>query len=163
SVERRGGKKGRTTGGPEHSKKKKKACSHLGHLTAREIGAAGKLGTLTAEWATPCDARLDARRRLSAAAQRSSQAHAAAATVPSTGYGVCWCMGGCGTRALCASSLPSRCWGRLMRSPWTITHSGRRIYVRCANHRSPQSFFFSSRRRHTRLVSDWSSDVCSSD
>src|SRR5262249_56545523 len=27
-------------------------------------------------------------------------------------------------------------------------------------HRS--SFFFSRRRRHTRLVSDWSSDVCSS-
>src|SRR5437016_14572478 len=26
-----------------------------------------------------------------------------------------------------------------------------------------QIFFFSSRRRHTRLVSDWSSDVCSSD
>src|SRR5262249_56572136 len=26
-----------------------------------------------------------------------------------------------------------------------------------------QFFFFSSRRRHTRLVSDWSSDVCSSD
>src|SRR5258706_514346 len=26
-----------------------------------------------------------------------------------------------------------------------------------------QPFFFSSRRRHTRLVSDWSSDVCSSD
>src|SRR5262249_56575632 len=25
------------------------------------------------------------------------------------------------------------------------------------------SFFCSSRRRHTRLVSDWSSDVCSSD
>src|SRR5438046_10256658 len=25
------------------------------------------------------------------------------------------------------------------------------------------SFFFSSRRRHTMLVSDWSSDVCSSD
>src|SRR5438046_9950455 len=24
-------------------------------------------------------------------------------------------------------------------------------------------FFFSSRRRHTRLVSDWSSDACSSD
>src|SRR5258706_5496681 len=24
-------------------------------------------------------------------------------------------------------------------------------------------FFFSSRRRHTRLISDWSSDVCSSD
>src|SRR5258706_7192455 len=27
----------------------------------------------------------------------------------------------------------------------------------------PCVFFFSSRRRHTRLVSDWSSDVCSSD
>src|SRR5258707_8288309 len=26
----------------------------------------------------------------------------------------------------------------------------------------PEKFFFSSRRRHTRLVSDWSSDVCSS-
>src|SRR5258705_13643206 len=29
------------------------------------------------------------------------------------------------------------------------------VYVCC--------FFFSSRRRHTRLVSDWSSDMCSSD
>src|SRR5256885_2863560 len=30
--------------------------------------------------------------------------------------------------------------------------------------RLPQScFFFSSRRRHTRLQGDWSSDVCSSD
>src|SRR5258706_31765 len=27
----------------------------------------------------------------------------------------------------------------------------------------PSPFLFSSRRRHTRLVSDWSSDVCSSD
>src|SRR5947199_4554266 len=26
-----------------------------------------------------------------------------------------------------------------------------------------QDFFFSSRRRHTRCLSDWSSDVCSSD
>src|SRR5438477_5039265 len=26
-----------------------------------------------------------------------------------------------------------------------------------------RSFFFSSRRRHTRLTCDWSSDVCSSD
>src|SRR5437763_10300826 len=25
------------------------------------------------------------------------------------------------------------------------------------------SFFFSSRRRHTRYIGDWSSDVCSSD
>src|SRR5256885_10745454 len=28
---------------------------------------------------------------------------------------------------------------------------------------SLRSFFFSSRRRHTRLQGDWSSDVCSSD
>src|SRR5256885_9593715 len=28
---------------------------------------------------------------------------------------------------------------------------------------SPAFFFFSSRRRHTRLQGDWSSDVCSSD
>src|SRR5438046_8732135 len=28
---------------------------------------------------------------------------------------------------------------------------------------APEAFCFSSRRRHTRLVSDWSSDVCSSD
>src|SRR5437763_14044111 len=27
----------------------------------------------------------------------------------------------------------------------------------------PTSFFFSSRRRHTRYIGDWSSDVCSSD
>src|SRR5437899_2794350 len=29
--------------------------------------------------------------------------------------------------------------------------------------RIPSVFFFSSRRRHTRCLSDWSSDVCSSD
>src|SRR2546426_3169880 len=28
---------------------------------------------------------------------------------------------------------------------------------------APSIFFFSSRRRHTRLQGDWSSDVCSSD
>src|SRR6266446_8822086 len=28
---------------------------------------------------------------------------------------------------------------------------------------NPELFFFSSRRRHTRLQGDWSSDVCSSD
>src|SRR5260221_13713019 len=30
-------------------------------------------------------------------------------------------------------------------------------------HRSALCFFFSSRRRHTRSLCDWSSDVCSSD
>src|ERR1019366_2490018 len=43
-----------------------------------------------------------------------------------------------------------------------------RELVWCPRMRRPLSplvflFFFSSRRRHTRLVSDWSSDVCSSD
>src|SRR5436189_454602 len=31
------------------------------------------------------------------------------------------------------------------------------------NRAEPISFFFSSRRRHTRYIGDWSSDVCSSD
>src|SRR5262249_58084676 len=35
-----------------------------------------------------------------------------------------------------------------------------RVSVRAS---ASRLFFFSSRRRHTRLVSDWSSDVCSSD
>src|SRR2546422_7193750 len=39
-----------------------------------------------------------------------------------------------------------------MRSPWCACAAGRRA-----------SFFFSSRRRHTRCSRDWSSDVCSSD
>src|SRR5256885_4698254 len=34
---------------------------------------------------------------------------------------------------------------------------------RCAPVRATAFFFFSSRRRHTRLQGDWSSDVCSSD
>src|SRR5437016_10464036 len=37
------------------------------------------------------------------------------------------------------------------------------VGVRASLHLEGILFFFSSRRRHTRLVSDWSSDVCSSD
>src|SRR5215213_842423 len=37
------------------------------------------------------------------------------------------------------------------------------IFRACGRRRLGIFFFFSSRRRHTRLVSDWSSDVCSSD
>src|SRR5260221_8253612 len=36
-------------------------------------------------------------------------------------------------------------------------------YFLCRSLRSPRIFFFSSRRRHTRSLCDWSSDVCSSD
>src|SRR5258706_5234958 len=54
---------------------------------------------------------------------------------------------------------------------WCTSSSARRPTPICcisgpllANHsHRPLFFFFSSRRRHTRLVSDWSSDVCSSD
>src|ERR1035438_4805606 len=35
--------------------------------------------------------------------------------------------------------------------------------VGCGGRRVRSFFFFSSRRRHTRCLSDWSSDVCSSD
>src|SRR5690349_5623238 len=38
---------------------------------------------------------------------------------------------------------------------------GQRVYLNTAIH--SQAFFFSSRRRHTRSLRDWSSDVCSSD
>src|ERR1039457_7293955 len=35
-------------------------------------------------------------------------------------------------------------------------------FLKCLND-SAYAYFFSSRRRHTRLQGDWSSDVCSSD
>src|SRR5256885_5276434 len=39
-----------------------------------------------------------------------------------------------------------------------------RVHLSGGNtHQSYSDFFFSSRRRHTRLQGDWSSDVCSSD
>src|SRR5256885_2765316 len=41
---------------------------------------------------------------------------------------------------------------------WRVLGMGTR-----AEDSSPLDFFFSSRRRHTRLQGDWSSDVCSSD
>src|SRR5438046_5022539 len=49
--------------------------------------------------------------------------------------------------------------------PWAARCPGRsRAPARSScSRRSGVFFFFSSRRRHTRLVSDWSSDVCSSD
>src|SRR6201990_3754533 len=51
---------------------------------------------------------------------------------------------------------------------WTAHHSACTVTDRVyRNHRMssphPTFFFFSSRRRHTSLTCDWSSDVCSSD
>src|SRR5205814_6585141 len=40
---------------------------------------------------------------------------------------------------------------------------GASCYDRYADYTPVLLFFFSSRRRHTRCLSDWSSDVCSSD
>src|SRR5258706_5489304 len=49
------------------------------------------------------------------------------------------------------------------RADMPFEHWVSRIAVNtCIDHLRKQ-IFFSSRRRHTRLVSDWSSDVCSSD
>src|SRR5256885_3328779 len=55
-----------------------------------------------------------------------------------------------GTRALAGLTF----W--VARRGWWVAYCGQ---VSC----SEVSFFFSSRRRHTRLQGDWSSDVCSSD
>src|SRR5256885_7151697 len=49
----------------------------------------------------------------------------------------------------------SRWWGVLIEAVHFWSSFGRVILCVC--------FFFSSRRRHTRLQGDWSSDVCSSD
>src|SRR5947199_391476 len=44
---------------------------------------------------------------------------------------------------------------------WRLETLAKALSVRCCG--SVFIFFFSSRRRHTRCLSDWSSDVCSSD
>src|SRR5690606_39472413 len=53
------------------------------------------------------------------------------------------------------------------RSGLGITHPWRTllgVFASAAGHKGHEdAFFFSSRRRHTRLQGDWSSDVCSSD
>src|SRR5262245_63313538 len=60
--------------------------------------------------------------------------------------------------------------GRWSLAPQVVLPVRRRVYL-CArvycwlwsSLSSVYFFFFSSRRRHTRCLSDWSSDVCSSD
>src|SRR5256885_9658014 len=61
---------------------------------------------------------------------------------------VAWCVNSIG----CSTRYYSARWGRVRRPGW-------RLFRGCAL----CFFFFSSRRRHTRLQGDWSSDVCSSD
>src|SRR5690606_40499325 len=45
----------------------------------------------------------------------------------------------------------------------TLLYAYRYRLLRFPKSLIPASFFFSSRRRHTRFSRDWSSDVCSSD
>src|SRR5829696_8015885 len=62
---------------------------------------------------------------------------------------------------------PTRKKKSFVKSPAAHTpawHASTKEYHPSSNQRpSSLCFFFSSRRLHTRLVSDWSSDVCSSD
>src|SRR5688572_31199210 len=51
---------------------------------------------------------------------------------------------------------------RVHRFPLRTSIYRRTRYAGCSSLAS-RSFFFSSRRRHTRFDCDWSSDVCSSD
>src|SRR5256885_2697371 len=54
----------------------------------------------------------------------------------------------------------------MMKAAWTVlTISGKCVRSDAGYDAigAYHSFFFSSRRRHTRLQGDWSSDVCSSD
>src|SRR5256885_17268647 len=53
--------------------------------------------------------------------------------------------------------LPFRLLRSSLATRWRWTPLALSVYVHCF------VFFFSSRRRHTRLQGDWSSDVCSSD
>src|SRR5262245_58273274 len=52
---------------------------------------------------------------------------------------------------------------RLFELPAPLSVAARRLLPRGTGLPDAQHFFFSSRRRHTRCLSDWSSDVCSSD
>src|SRR5437763_8688237 len=42
-----------------------------------------------------------------------------------------------------------------------MDHDGKNRVLTCRNTNLTLIFFFSSRRRHTRYIGDWSSDVCS--
>src|SRR5437764_2962522 len=48
-------------------------------------------------------------------------------------------------------------------SPASSGIGGQKFKIYRAKRVSKAGFFFSSRRRHTRYIGDWSSDVCSSD
>src|SRR5262249_38917565 len=79
----------------------------------------------------------------------------------------------CGTTSSCSSthSPPRSLWtlaaftvSRIVRLFSNLSISYVQVICGPVVHRVVLGFFFfSSRRRHTRLVSDWSSDVCSSD
>src|SRR5262245_52004913 len=55
-----------------------------------------------------------------------------------------------------------RTWGEVGALAESFTNMTQRLALSRAT-LADYGFFFSSRRRHTRCLSDWSSDVCSSD
>src|SRR6266571_6266950 len=64
------------------------------------------------------------------------------------------------------SDVNVNAWATLFASvkvPITMTLTPWKSGCAVKNALAPASFFFASRRRHTRLTCDWSSDVCSSD
>src|SRR5262245_12496935 len=74
------------------------------------------------------------------------------------------------TVSCCNESRQLLCHGRLLvpaaRNPDATSNTRlnmRRAAARRGKFFLSSAFFFSSRRRHTRCLSDWSSDVCSSD
>src|SRR5205807_4807893 len=63
---------------------------------------------------------------------------------------------GYGQEYTARARVPGRAGGAVVPGPWRAAAGGRGAF-------RGATFFFSSRRRHTRLQGDWSSDVCSSD
>src|SRR5437899_5249545 len=63
---------------------------------------------------------------------------------------------------MCAISHAAWFWASSPTGSPGWTHASRRV-AGSASASLLWRFFFSSRRRHTRCLSDWSSDVCSSD
>src|SRR5256885_13199971 len=53
--------------------------------------------------------------------------------------------------------------GEIMQNYYTVREAIKKLGIARSTFADLVRFFFSSRRRHTRLQGDWSSDVCSSD
>src|SRR5436189_93332 len=72
-----------------------------------------------------------------------------------------------GASAASRTTTTLRCASAPRAMLWSVSTLSLRSSIRCSARlgavSAPCFFFFSSRRRHTRYIGDWSSDVCSSD